>query len=101
MPRLLRGHGGCAIFWHDSLHHWVTPITSPKSDRIVGIRLSASPSDLVVFCVYLPSRLGCTEVFRQVLDELESSFLLYPNSRIVFAGDCNADPGKAGGPYGL
>jgi hypothetical protein len=35
------------------------------------------------------------------MDILESAMLMYPNSRLIFAGDCNADPGTVGGPFGL
>jgi hypothetical protein len=100
MPQFIRGHGGTAIMWHQSLDGAVVPLEVPKSDRLVGIRILAAPIDIVIFSVYLPCRSGCTENFRQVLDELDSAFLLYPQARIILAGDFNADPGLLGGPFG-
>jgi hypothetical protein len=100
IPRLIRGHGGCAVLWHHNFHGKVTPLSTPKSEHVVGIKLSAIPNDLIIFSVYLPCRSGCTEKFRQVLDVLDSVFLTYPQARIIFAGDLNADPGRVGGPFG-
>ena len=101
-PRLIiRGRSGFAILWHSSLDPLVSPVVQPKSDRMVGIKLCSSPHDIIIFSVYLPCRTGCADVFRQTLDTLQSTFLLFPTSIVIFTGDLNADPGLSGGSYGL
>lgn len=51
------------------------------------------------FSVYLPSRSGCTDVFRESLDYLDSLINLYGiDNDIVVLGDFNADLGLHGGP---
>ena len=95
----IRGHGGVAILWHKSFDNFVVPIRSPRSDRLIGVRIRCQPVDLVIFSVYLPTRSGCTSLFTEVMDLLDSCFTLVPDAVIIFAGDFNADPGLAGGPF--
>ena len=95
----IRGHGGVASLWHKSFDNFVVPIRSPRSDRLIGVRIRCQPVDLVIFSVYLPTRSGCTSLFTEVMDLLDSCFTLVPDAVIIFAGDFNADPGLAGGPF--
>ena len=44
--------------------------------------------------MYLPTRSGSTEPFRDVMDLLDSAFTIYPDCSIIFVGDFNADPGS-------
>ena len=91
-PRLSRGSGGVAIMWHESLSSRISPVPVPRGERLVGIRLSSRPPVLLFSC-YLPTRSGCTDLFKSVLDELDSCFTLYVGEILLFAGDFNADPG--------
>ena len=75
--------------WHESLS---SRIPVPRGERLVGIRLSSRPPVLLFSC-YLPTRSGCTDLFKSVLDELDSCFTLYVGEILLFAGDFNADPG--------
>lgn len=61
-PRIRRGHGGVAVLWPKSLSPWVSVVTSPSTDRILGIQLHTVPVDIVIFAVYLPTRTGSSEV---------------------------------------
>ena len=88
-PQILRGHGGSAILWHRDLNDFISIVQSPQSDRIVGIRFSCSPKDILVFSVYLPARMGSTDNFRDLLDLMDSTFLQYPDCTILFKGDFN------------
>ena len=62
----------------------------------VGITLD---NNISVFSVYLPSRSGCTDNFKESLDMLQMiKEKLDPSGIVIFAGDLNADPGTHGGP---
>ena len=97
-PRYLRGHGGVAIGWRKSLQNISKLDTSP-SHRVIGIKLLSDPRPLCILSVYLPSRSGCTDDFRESLVCLDSlvNSLGYDND-IIILGDFNADLGPAGGP---
>ena len=93
LPKSIRGKGGVALLWSDALSDHVSHFSFPSDDRIVGIRICCSPCDIILFSVYLPCRSGCTDNFKLVLDQLDSTFDLFPNVIILFAGDFNADLG--------
>ena len=64
--------------------------------RCVGITLD---NNISVLSVYLPSRSGCTDNFKESLDMLQViKGKLDPSGIVIFAGDLNADPGTHGGP---
>ena len=94
----LRGHGGVVITWRKSFQNISKLDTSP-SHRVIGIKLLSDPRPLCILSVYLPSRSGCTDVFRESLDCLDSleNTLGYDND-IIILDDFNADLGPAGGP---
>ena len=63
----------------------------------MGITLDNKTS---VFSVYLPTRSGCTDNFKESLDTLQViKEKLDPSGIVIFAGDLNADPGIHGGPF--
>ena len=93
IPRFIRGRSGVAILWSPELNDLIFPITSPRNDRLLGIRISTFSRPTVVFSVYLPCRSGGTDPFKYVMDELDSLFTLFPDDIILFAGDFNANPG--------
>ena len=99
VPRLIRGHGGVALGWRSELDGFVSPITSVATSRMIGIKFSVSQYTLYIFSVYLPSRSGCTDAFKESLDQLEAMFMLLPpGANIIVMGDFNADLGHLGGP---
>ena len=100
VPNLRRGRSGVAILWSANLSPIISVISQPRSDRLVGIRLKALPNDIILFSVYLPCRTGCTDHFKEVLDQLDAILSLYTGAVVLFAGDFNANPGPAGGPRG-
>ena len=77
----------------------VTKLDTSSWYRVVGIQLLTNSCPITFLSVYLPSRSGCTDDFRESLDYLDS---LISNlglvSDIIIIGDLNADPGPAGGP---
>lgn len=89
IPRLIRGRSGVAILWSPDINHLISSISHPRNNRLVGIRIKSHPC-----------RTGCTDVFREALDVLDSTLTLFPGSIILFAGDLNANPGSIGGPRG-
>ena len=97
-PRYLRGHGGVAIAWRKALQNVFKIDTSP-SHRVVGIKVLTDSRPVCFLSVYLPSRSGCTDDFRESLDYLDSLInTLGYDCDIVILGDFNADPGPSGGP---
>lgn len=74
-------------------------MSSPRSDRIVDIRIKAKPINFIIFSVYLPARSGSTEGFRDLLDLVDAAILHYCGEMVVIAGDLNADLGSLGGPF--
>lgn len=100
VPRYRRGHGGVAVLYRKSLSHKTSKLITPLSHRIVGVKFSFSLRPICIISVYLPSRSGCTDEFRESLDCLDSIISLHSiDSDIVILGDLNADPGFAGGPF--
>ena len=92
----LRGHGGVSIAWHKSLSNSVSKIVLPNTQRIVGIKLLSEPRPICFFSVYLPSRSGCTDVFKESLDYIDADYGFYND--LILMCDFNADPGCSGGP---
>lgn len=89
-PRIIRGHGGIALGWHKKLSAHISPLHFISSCRIIGVQLKLTPSNpVVIIAVYLPSRAGCTDKFREALDQLEASLPVNPD--IIIMGDFNAD----------
>lgn len=98
-PRYLRGSGGVAIAWRKYLDKFIRKLDTSASHRVVGIQLQSQPRPVCFFSVYLPSRSGCTDVFRESLDYLDSLINLYGiDNDIVVLGNFNADLGLHGGP---
>ena len=84
-----------AIFWRKNLYQ-VQKLKQLANHRCVGITLDNNTS---VFSVYLPSRSGCTDNFKESLDMLQViKEKLDPSGIVIFAGDLNVDPGTHGGP---
>ena len=99
VPRLIRGHGGVALGWRSELDAFVSRIPFVSSSRIIGIQFSLPQYTLYIISVYLPSRSGCTDVFKESLDQLEAILMLLPpGAEIIIMGDLNADLGQLGGP---
>ena len=65
---------------------------------MVGIRFACDPL-VVLFSCYLPTRSGCTDPFKNVMDLLDSCFSLYHNEVLLFSGDFNAAPGLSAGSF--
>ena len=98
-PRYLRGHGGVAIAWRKSLDHHIRKLDNSSSHRVVGISLQAQPRPICLLSVYLPTCTGCTDIFKESLDYLDSMINLLGYENDVFIlGDMNADLGLTGGP---
>ena len=99
VPKLVRGHGGVALGWHSSLDRFITTLPFVNSCRMVGIELHSPLYHLFIISVYLPSRSGCTDKFKEALDQLEGALMLLPEGAdVVIMGDFNADLGHLGGP---
>ena len=71
-PKLLRVRGGVAIARKKPLDHLITKL-SITHHRIVRIQLLSSGRSTVIFSVYLPTRSGGTEDFREVLDHQDAA----------------------------
>ena len=98
-PRYLRGHGGVAIAWRKSLDQHISKLDNSSSHRVVGISLQAQLRPICLLSVYLPTRTGCTDIFKESLDYLDSMINLLGYENDVFIlGDMNADLGLSGGP---
>ena len=77
----------------------VSSVPIISSSRMVGVEVNLPHGSLFVISVYLPSRSGCTDIFREALDQLDATIsLLPPGSDIIIMGDFNADLGQYGGP---
>ena len=99
VPRLIRGHGGVALGWRTSLDQFVSPLPFVSTCRMVGIEFNPTNFPLFIISVYLPSRYGCTDDFKEALDQLEAIIMLLPpGADIIIMGDFNADIGHLGGP---
>ena len=98
-PHLIRGHGGVALGWHSRFYDLVSPTPIISTHQFIGIEIKTSRTPIQIFSVYLPSRSGCTDVFREALDNLNATMNSLPSiSNTVVLGDFNADPGCHGGP---
>ena len=94
-PQYRRGHGGVAILWRKNLYN-VQKLKQFASHCCMGISVDNST---FIFSVYLPSRTGCTDSFKEALDTLQVIKEKFnPSGLLIFAGDLNADPGASGGP---
>ena len=70
----------------------------PTTQRIVGVQLLSQGRPTCIFSVYLPTRSGAIEEFREALDQLGAALGLYGLDSDVFVmGDFNADLGRDGG----
>ena len=70
-----------------------------STHQSIGIEIKIPPAPIHVFSVYLPSRSGCTDAFREALDLLNATMDTLPSiSYTIILGDLNADPGSPGGP---
>ena len=99
VPRLIKGHGGVALGWRSTLDDYVSLIPFVSSCRMVGVKCDFPQHPLFIISIYLPSRSGCTDVFKDSLDQLEAAILLLPpGAEIIIMGDFNADLGLLGGP---
>ena len=98
-PHFLRGHGGVAILYKKSLQCIASKLNTSLSHRVVGLQLNTQPLPICFLGVYLPSRSGCTDEFKECLDYLDSLVnLLGFDNEVVILGDINADPGIHGVP---
>ena len=75
VPRLIKGHGGVALGWHSTLDDYVSLIPFVSSCRMVGVKCDFPQRPLFI-SIYLPSHSGCTDVFKESLDQLEAAILL-------------------------
>lgn len=67
-----------------------------SSHQYIGISID---NCLSIFSVYLPTRSGCTESFKESLDFMQLALeFCNPLGPVIFARDMNADPGPAAGP---
>ena len=98
-PRSLRGNGGVSILWHKTLQPYVQKLTDVSTERVVGIRLVTADRPICFLSVYLPTRTGCTDDFKECMDYLDAVLgrLAFDNG-VVIMGDFNADTGSEGGP---
>lgn len=63
------------------------------------IRLRSPVRPICFISAYLPCRSGCTDVFKEPLDFVDSTLgQLCFDSDVFILGDLNADPGHLGGP---
>ena len=78
VPRLIRGHGGVALGWPKSLDKFISPLPFVSSCRRIGIEYNFSHSSIYMYIisVYLPSRSGCTDDFKESLDQLDAAITL-------------------------
>ena len=98
-PNFLRGQGGVAILFKKSLQNLVKKLDTSLSHRVVGLQLRTLPLPICFLGVYLPSRSGCTDTFRECLDYIDSLInLLGYENEVIILGDINADPGIFGDP---
>ena len=99
VPKNIRGHGGAAIAWRKCLDQHVKRLTQISSHRVVGIQIRTATRPLCILSAYLPTRSGCTDDFRECLDQIDSILEVYGlDNDIIIIGDLNADLGPDGGP---
>ena len=98
IPHTIRGQGGVAIAWRKSLNHLICKLPH-ISHRIVGIQLLTASRPTCLLSVYLPTRSGATDEFKEALDLLDATLGLYGlDNEVYILGDLNADLGTEGGP---
>ena len=69
------------------------------SSRMIGIKLDYGDGPLFIIAVYLPSRSGCTDPFKESVNQLGAAIeLIPPGCKVIVLGDFNADLGALGGP---
>ena len=99
MPRLIKGHGGVAIGLRSSLDDYLSPLPFVSSCRMVGVKCTISQPPLFIISTYLLSCSGCTDVFKETVNQLEAAILILPpGAEIIVMGNFNADLGHLGGP---
>ncbi len=88
-----RPYGGCAILWRRDISHNVTKLHT-NSNRLCAIRLKCGNQSIIIVCVYFPSdtggRFNQVDV-EQVLGDVRSLSLTYPNDELAVVGDFNSD----------
>ena len=86
-----RGHGGVAIFWHNTLDRYVKT-EEDGNNRIVCIQLQNEHQRLLLINVYMPCRNTHTgDNFNETLDQLQELLAKYrPTHHIIICGDINA-----------
>ena len=95
VPHNRRGHGGVAILWWKILSD-VHKLTEFASHHHIGISVC---NHLKIFSTYLPTRSGCTDIYKEALDHLNVIREKYSdNGILIFAGEMNADIGTSDGP---
>ena len=88
-----------AMGWRSSLDNFISSIPIVSTPSLLGIHLSLPHYSLYLISVYLPSRSGCTDDFKESLDQLDATLqILPPAANVIVMGDFNADIGAAGGP---
>ena len=92
-------NSGVAILWQKTLDRCVHKLHNISNDRLVAIQLRNLQRPICLLAVYLPSRSGGTDVFKDSLDYVHSVLeqLCFDND-VYILGDFNADPGSEGGP---
>ena len=94
LPRHIRGHGGVALGWRSTLDKFICLLT-----QTTWYPPLPSPLLSLLNTVYLPSQLGCTDGFKESLDQLDATLqILPPAADVIVMGDFNADIGATGGP---
>ena len=84
--------------WHTSLDQFVSLLPFVSTCRI-GIECNPTNCPLFSILVYLPSRSGCTDDFKEALHQMEAIIMLLPpGADIIIMGDFNTDVGHLGGP---
>ena len=96
VPRNRRGHGGVAIMWRKTLSD-VHKLSEFASHHHIGISVC---NHLKIFSTYLPTRSGCTDIYKETLDHLNVIREKYSdNGILIFAGDMNGDLGTSDGSH--
>ena len=91
-----RGHGGVAILWRKTLSD-VHKLSEFASHHHIGISVC---NHLKFFSTYLPTRSGCTDIYKETLDHLNVIREKYSdNGILIFAGDMNGDLGTSDGSH--
>lgn len=74
-------------------------LTDLSTDRIAGIKVNTAGRPTCFLSVYLPTRAGCTDDFKEQLDYIDACLgRLSLDNNVIIMGDLDADPGSEGGP---